>query len=447
MTSRDNGTDIFLSYASQRRRAATHLAQTLQAYGYNVWFDYQLIEGRDFAFQLDQRLRATRVALVLWCSKSVDSRWVHEEADLAESLNRLLPVMMETCELKLGTRRLQYEDLRDWDGDPASHTLEPLLSAIARMTGKAPVLNHPLVAEISSAWVSAGRPRFQDYPVSEKRLPGIGAKIRTEEFSSPEAEPPRGAREQLSRGLAHSLMHPGYLTIGVFPYPPLSVGDDPEAMSGPWIMLAKEVARGLGLAPRFRLTSFADLLENAYSTVDVVISVFDTPRRRKWYEFSKPVNRIGLLGLCKEEHQQILEDDILAGRYKVLVQEGEAGWEYMHDEAPRAVELKRVTSVDALEGTEVLSLLRTGRYDVALMDGLTCLHFMSDPATSVGLRLAMETPLNMFDCGVAIRRTSGLKVTEVDRLVSEIRNEPAYRELEQASLKGFERIVKRVGLK
>ena len=125
MTSRDNGTDIFLSYASQRRRAATHLAQTLQAYGYNVWFDYQLIEGRDFAFQLDQRLRATRVALVLWCSKSVDSRWVHEEADLAESLNRLLPVMMETCELKLGTRRLQYEDLRDWMATPHHTPLSP----------------------------------------------------------------------------------------------------------------------------------------------------------------------------------------------------------------------------------------------------------------------------------------------------------------------------------
>jgi len=100
--------DSFLSYSSRRRPAAEHMANILEARGYNVWFDYKLIEGRDFAFQLDDRLRAARLALVLWCSMQVESRWVHEEADLAETLGKLLPVKMESCELKLGTRRLQH---------------------------------------------------------------------------------------------------------------------------------------------------------------------------------------------------------------------------------------------------------------------------------------------------------------------------------------------------
>ena len=40
--------------------------------------------------------------------------------------------------------------------------------------------------------------------------------------------------------------------------------------------------------------------------------------------------------------------DIREGRYRILVQEGEVGWEFIHDEAPKAIEMKRVVSVDAM---------------------------------------------------------------------------------------------------
>ena len=40
-----NSGEIFISYKSERRRAAEHLAETLRRHGYTVWFDYQLVRG------------------------------------------------------------------------------------------------------------------------------------------------------------------------------------------------------------------------------------------------------------------------------------------------------------------------------------------------------------------------------------------------------------------
>src|SRR5215467_11871371 len=46
--------EIFISYKSERRKAAEHLAAVLAHYGYSVWFDYQLIKGSDFGLQIDR---------------------------------------------------------------------------------------------------------------------------------------------------------------------------------------------------------------------------------------------------------------------------------------------------------------------------------------------------------------------------------------------------------
>lgn len=436
--------DVFLSYSSRRRPAAAHFARVLEAYGYDVWFDYKLIEGADFAFQLDERLRTASATVVLWCDLSVASEWVHEEADLAKSLGRLVPVLMEPCELKLGTRRLQYEDLKDWDGSPGSSDLNEVLNALARKTGKTAVVNHEKLMKADAQWIAAGRPSFSGFEVLAEQAPGEHQNARSEK---PDNVRPADARRPSGAAMAHSLIQPGKLTIGVFPYPPMISGDDPEAMSGPWGMMARSLAESLGLTPDYRFTSFADLIENAYFSVDVVVSVFDTPRRRAYFDFTRPFNRVALMGICREDLVDVSEDSLRAGSYRVLVQKGEVGWEFMNDEAPQAVSKKRVTSVDAIDSAEVLSLLRLGRYDLALMDGVSCLNFLRDPTLSQGLKLAFDMPLNMFDSGVAVRKTSGLDVVKLNAMVSDIRNRCDYLEVEGVALRGFERVIKRNGLR
>ena len=54
--------EIFISYKSERRKAAEHLAEILRRYGYSVWFDYSLLKGADFGFQIDAKIRRAKAA-------------------------------------------------------------------------------------------------------------------------------------------------------------------------------------------------------------------------------------------------------------------------------------------------------------------------------------------------------------------------------------------------
>ena len=77
--------EIFISYKSERRAAAAHLAKILERYGYTVWFDYHLVKGDDFADEIDRRIREAKAVVVLWCKLAVQSVWVRREAALADA--------------------------------------------------------------------------------------------------------------------------------------------------------------------------------------------------------------------------------------------------------------------------------------------------------------------------------------------------------------------------
>jgi formylglycine-generating enzyme required for sulfatase activity len=171
--------EIFISYKSERRKAAEHLAQILRCYGYSVWFDYSLINGRDFGLQIDAKVREAKAVVVLWCAKSAGSRWVAEEADLAHSLGSLAPVMIEKCELPVGFRRLDYIDLTGWDGAPRSHLLDKLLDELEQKTGRAPQLNLRAVRDYEETWRRFKAPSLKAFALeapldaaeSDRKLP------------------------------------------------------------------------------------------------------------------------------------------------------------------------------------------------------------------------------------------------------------------------------------
>lgn len=80
--------DIFISYKSERRKAAEFLSDIFNANGYTVWYDYALISGRGFSKQIENEIRSARVVIILWCSMSVNSDWVNSEAHLAKKTRK-----------------------------------------------------------------------------------------------------------------------------------------------------------------------------------------------------------------------------------------------------------------------------------------------------------------------------------------------------------------------
>jgi hypothetical protein len=150
--------DVFISYKRERRAAAEHVAEILKRYGFDVWFDYALVKGRDFAQQIEQMIRSSNVLVVLWCKKSVGSRWVQEEVDLAQQLEILIPVKIEPCELPVGNRRIDCINLADWDGGPRSRELDNLILEIGKRLGRVPNPDFIALKEYDSTWRRFGAP-------------------------------------------------------------------------------------------------------------------------------------------------------------------------------------------------------------------------------------------------------------------------------------------------
>jgi formylglycine-generating enzyme required for sulfatase activity len=176
------GAEVFISYKSERRKAAEHLATVLELHDYSVWFDYQLIKGSDFGLQIDRRIRQAKAVVALWCSRSVGSRWVTEEADLAHGLGILIPVKIEPCELPVGFRRQDYIDLSSWNGAPRSPEIDPLLDALEQRIGRGPHLDLNGTRKYEATWSRFGAPSLKTFALGEplvevegdRHLPRVG---------------------------------------------------------------------------------------------------------------------------------------------------------------------------------------------------------------------------------------------------------------------------------
>lgn len=204
--------DVFISYKSERRPAAEHLAEILADFGYSVWWDYGLISGRDFGAQIEKELREAKVVVVLWCSLSVNSEWVREEAALAKRLNKIIPTSIEIVDLPLGFSLAQTLDLSDWDGAPQSHRLERLLRDVAQFVGRPPSPNLEGLDRTERAWRRFGAPSLRDFALVaelERKTPArtlpsaLHAQSDSDVLAStPPAAPTEAAPQQSS--IAHA---------------------------------------------------------------------------------------------------------------------------------------------------------------------------------------------------------------------------------------------------
>jgi hypothetical protein len=164
---KSDSADVFISYKSERRHAAQHVAEIVTHHGYSVWYDYALIKGRDFPQQIEKQIRGAKALVVLWCSRSVHAKWVREEVDLAEELGILVPAKIEACALPFGNRRTDYVDLQSWDGSPRSHVLDPLLEEVAKLVGRRPKPDYDKLREYDATWRRFGALTHAGFPLVE----------------------------------------------------------------------------------------------------------------------------------------------------------------------------------------------------------------------------------------------------------------------------------------
>ena len=101
--------DLFISYAQQSRDIAKSLAEALEARGYSVWWDPDILPAQQSIGRIDKELRNSRTVIVVWTPAAMDSARVLPEARYGWEHNKLISV----CEPGLaGSLPTPFDDMR-----------------------------------------------------------------------------------------------------------------------------------------------------------------------------------------------------------------------------------------------------------------------------------------------------------------------------------------------
>lgn len=236
---------------------------------------------------------------------------------------------------------------------------------------------------------------------------------------------------------------------GIYDYPPLSTWPNPSAVgpSGPLVVLAKRLAETLDKSLLFETFAYDDFYRDAVHIPDLIMGMFETKRRAANVVFSRPLYEIGLQGICRKDQEGDILLGLREGNLRVAVYSGEVGWEFVVAELPDAINEHRVATLVGGHQMHTMALLTEGRYDVVMMDQLSCQNFLNEGDHRLQFRLAFREAPRKFQACVALKREHEGLLDAVNNAIVDIRNSKDFLALEEQSITGFDQIIERRALR
>jgi hypothetical protein len=120
----------FISYSRANKEFATKLVKGLRAGGYPVWFDLlDIPTGARWDDEVEKALRECSIFMIILTPASIASENVKDEIGYAiDHGKRILPVLLEECDVPLRLRRFQYVDFTTKSFDEGFESAKELLS-------------------------------------------------------------------------------------------------------------------------------------------------------------------------------------------------------------------------------------------------------------------------------------------------------------------------------
>jgi hypothetical protein len=130
--------DIFISYKREEQPQAKALADALERQGWSVWWDPKLRAGEHFDDVIEKALQESKCVIVLWSKRSVESRYVRDEATYALKREKLIPAAIEDVGPPFRFEGLQTAQLHGWDGSVTFPGFQKLVDDIRSVIGSPP---------------------------------------------------------------------------------------------------------------------------------------------------------------------------------------------------------------------------------------------------------------------------------------------------------------------
>ncbi len=124
---------VFISHSSQDKSFVEELAWDLRRFGFDVWYDtWEIAVGDSIVDRIFEGLQASDTLIIVLSPNSVTSRWVKEELSTAvmrrisENDIRILPILLETCDIPTSLRHIRYADFRGNHEEALAQLLDSL---------------------------------------------------------------------------------------------------------------------------------------------------------------------------------------------------------------------------------------------------------------------------------------------------------------------------------
>jgi hypothetical protein len=128
--------DIFISYSREDREWVSKLAEAIQAEGFTVWWDWDLLVGKRYRETIETELQTCKATLVVWSQHSVRSDFVRDEAEEGQQRNILVPILKESVRPPAGFRQLQTADFSTWTGGTTHAEYQRMIKGLSHLIGR-----------------------------------------------------------------------------------------------------------------------------------------------------------------------------------------------------------------------------------------------------------------------------------------------------------------------
>src|SRR5688572_20118754 len=151
----------FISYSRVNKQFALKLAKELRAAGFPIWLDLlDIPTGARWDDEIETALRECGIFMTILTPASIISENAKDEIGYAiDHGKRILPVLLENCEVPLRLRRFQYVDFTSMNYDQGVRTAKELLSRL---------MKEPIEDRVP---VSKERPTLPSIPEAYKAIP------------------------------------------------------------------------------------------------------------------------------------------------------------------------------------------------------------------------------------------------------------------------------------